>query len=153
MSETFTLQISIPSDNEGYVLLQCEHCGEFFKCTPDDVQSDEILSIYCPACGLISENYFTDDVIELANAMVRNYATDLIYKEMKKLERSLSSKNVAFKAGKKPKPTYEDPIHSSIDALEETHFPCCNRSAKIQPILKMSAGFCPFCGVINFADE
>lgn len=153
MDDTVTFKISIPSDDEGYVLLQCEYCGEFFKCTPDDIRSEELLNIYCPACGLVSENYLTEDVIELAEAMAQNCMNDLIHNTMKKWERTLSSKYVKFKAGKKPKPVHENPIHSSIDALEETNYHCCNRSAKIQSILKMSASFCPFCGVIHFADE
>ena len=79
MSDTVTFEISIPSDNDGYVLLQCENCGEYFKCTPQDVESDEILNIYCPSCGLISESYFTEDVIQLANAMITNYIQDTLY--------------------------------------------------------------------------
>jgi hypothetical protein len=30
-----TFEISIPADNDGFVLLQCPYCGEFFKITPD----------------------------------------------------------------------------------------------------------------------
>lgn len=30
----------------------------------DDIQSDEVIDIHCPLCGLISDNYFTEDVIE-----------------------------------------------------------------------------------------
>ena len=26
-----TFEISIPSDEDGYILLQCEPCGEYFK--------------------------------------------------------------------------------------------------------------------------
>lgn len=150
MSDTVTFEITIPPDNEGYVLLQCQHCGEFFKCTADDVESEEVLNIYCPSCGMISENYYTDDVIELANAKVQNYAMDMIYNMFKKYEKSTSSEYVQFKAGKKPEHEYERPIYSTIEDLEEKKYTCCNRTAKIKPIIKMSASFCPFCGVIDF---
>lgn len=30
LSDTVNFEITIPSDNDGYILLQCEHCGEFF---------------------------------------------------------------------------------------------------------------------------
>ncbi len=154
MSDTVKFEISIPPDSDGFVLLQCEHCGGFFKCRPSDIEDDGILNIYCPSCGLISEHYWTDDVYELANAMMENYVNDYIFDTLKKMERSLSkNKFVTFKAGKKPEPEYESPIYSSIDALEEKSFACCDRSAKIKPILKMSACYCPFCGVITFEDE
>ena len=31
MSDEINMTISIPTDDEGYVLLQCEHCGIYFK--------------------------------------------------------------------------------------------------------------------------
>ena len=154
MSDTEKFEISIPTDEDGFVLLQCEHCGEYFKCTPSDVEDEKVLNIFCPSCGLISDNYLTEDVINLAMAIVTNYANDKIYDIFKSLERRNSSKSlVKFKAGHKPKHEYENPIYSSIDQLEEKHFVCCNRNAKINPILKMSASYCPFCGVITFENE
>ena len=153
MSDNITFEISIPSDDDGYILQQCEHCGSFFKCTAKDLKDDEILNIYCPSCGLISDNYLTEDVIELANAKIENYVSDMIYDSFKKLEKSSSKSLVKFKAGKKPKQKTENPIRSGIDELIEKHYLCCNRSAKIKPILKLSGSYCPFCGVISFADE
>lgn len=152
MSDVTTFEISIPPDDDGYILLQCEHCGSFFKCTSKDLEDDEILNIHCPSCGLISDNYWTEDVIELAQAKVENYAMQMIYDSFKQLERH-SSKNFKFKAGKKPKPKSENPIHSGIEALVEKQYMCCKRRAKIKPILKMSGSYCPFCGVITFGDE
>lgn len=153
MSDVVTFNISIPSDEDGFVLMQCEHCGEFFKCTPADIESDEILYIYCPNCGLISDSYITDDVRELADTIAQNYANDLIYDFMKGLEKKFSSSMVKIKAGKKPNHERENPIYSVVDDLVERHFACCNRSTKINPLLKMSASHCPFCGVITFEDE
>ena len=66
--EDFRMEISIPADDEGYVLLQCPKCGEKFKLTPTDIESDEVEDIYCPLCGLTSESFWTDDVFELAQA-------------------------------------------------------------------------------------
>lgn len=148
---TEIFQISIPTDDDGYILLQCEHCGEFFKLTAHDCDNDEILHVVCPGCGLESQSYITQDVLDLALAMVKNYAMDTIYDAFKDLERS-SRKNsmVKFKAGKRPEHEPENPIHSGIQALQEIHFPCCHHSAKIRPLLKMTGCYCPCCGVKNF---
>ena len=88
MSNTVSFEISISPDNEGYILLQCQYCGSFFKCTAKDLNDDEILNIHCPSCGLISDSYLTEDVIELAHAKSENYVMDLIYDSFKELERS-----------------------------------------------------------------
>ena len=48
-------------------------CGELFKLKPSDFKDDSIFEVYCPACGLVSDSYVTDDVIELGMAMAENY--------------------------------------------------------------------------------
>lgn len=84
MSDEINMTISIPTDDDGYVLLQCEHCGTYFKGTPSDLEDDRVLHIFCPSCGLISENYVTEDVFELAMKMVTNAVNDMVYNEFKK---------------------------------------------------------------------
>lgn len=153
MSEV-QFKISIPSDDEGYILLQCAYCGELFKCTADDIEDENLLDLYCPNCGLVSENYLTEDVIELAMNKVENYAMDMIYDTFKKLEEKNKSNSLMnIKVRKRHRHKSEDPIRSGIEALTENEYKCCDKIAKIKPLLKMSASYCPFCGVIKFADE
>lgn len=144
------MEISIPTDDDGYVLLKCPQCGNFFKIAPADYKDDSVLSIYCPSCGLSSDNYITEDVLELALAMAKNVAMDLIYDKMKKWEKQFSKGIITFKVGNKSKPEPENPIRSSIEALTITHFRCCNRNAKIKPMLRLAGCYCPFCGVKEY---
>jgi predicted RNA-binding Zn-ribbon protein involved in translation (DUF1610 family) len=152
MSDT-TFEISMPTDNDGYVLFQCPNCGEYFKITPSDYEAETNLENFCPACGLAGENYITEDVIDLAMVIAQNYANDLIYNEMKKWERKFNKGMVTFKAGKKPKPEYENPIRAGIETLSITSFTCCRQKAKIKPLLKFTGCYCPFCGVKNYEVE
>ena len=154
MSGETQLSISIPTDDDGYILLKCKHCGTFFKETVSDLQDDGVLNIFCPSCGLISDSYITDDVLELAMKMTRNLFNDMIYDTFKDFERH-NKKNsmVKFKSGKKPRHEVEDPIRSGIETLEISTFPCCKRTAKIKPLLKMTGAYCPFCGVKNYEIE
>ena len=153
MSGEIRMEIPIPVDDDGYILLQCSHCGTYFKGIPADIEDDGVLDLYCPSCGLISETYVTEDVLELAMAMMENVAMDMVYDQFKQLERSFKKGSVTFKAGKRPKRVYENPIYSGIEALEIAAFPCCKRNAKIKPLLKMSGCYCPFCGVKNYEVE
>lgn len=151
MSDDFHMTISIPTDDEGYILLKCEHCGTFFKATPSDIEDDGVLNLFCPSCGLTSENYITEDVIELAMKKVKNKVNDMIYDAFKDLERhNKRNSMIKFKAGKRPRHEVEDPIRSGIEALEITTFACCNRTAKIKPLLRMTGAYCPFYGVKNY---
>lgn len=154
MRDEIRMTIPIPTDDEGYVLLKCQHCGTLFKLAPSYFKDDGVLHIFCPSCGLTSETYITEDVIELALKMAKNVAGDLIYNAFKDLERHNKRNSIIkFKAGKRPKHEPEDPIRSGIEALEITMFPCCGRTAKIKPLLKMTGAYCPFCGVKNYEIE
>lgn len=150
MSSDVSISISIPADADGYVLLQCEHCGTFFKILADSFRDDSILDIYCPCCGLISDDYFTDDVMELATAVAQNYMMGIIYEEFKKMERSSKNSFVRIKAGKKPTLKSENPVRIGIDNLRISRFSCCNRSVKVKPLLRMTGCYCAYCGVKEY---
>lgn len=68
--------------------------GEYFKITAEDCNSDGILRLVCPACGLESENYFTQDVVDLALTIIKNYVMDEIFNAFKDLEKSASGKKI-----------------------------------------------------------
>ncbi len=147
MSDELSFEIEIPTDNDGFVLLQCPLCGEFFKLAPADIKADDVLEIWCPNCGLKSENYITDEIRDLALRMAKNHVQDMIHRQMKELERKTRGGLISFKAGHTPTAEYEPPVIPGIDELEVQNYPCCKRQAKISPSVKLTGGYCPFCGV------
>ena len=149
--EDTIIKISIPSDDEGFVLLQCPLCGIYFKLRPSDYEDDSVLYVYCPSCGLSSDNYMTNEVIELAHNIASNYAMDVLFEEFKELERkTANNRMISFKAGSKPRSLSEEPIKSSIEAMTILDFNCCNKQIKTKPLLKMTGCYCPFCGVKEY---
>lgn len=140
-------EIAIPADNDGFALLQCNLCGEFLKLKPSDVQSDEVLNIWCPVCGLISDGYFTQDVIDLALKMATNMANDLLFDSLKDMQKNFNGGLISMKISKKPAKEIESPIVSGIEALEIQKYSCCKKQAKIKPLVKMFGSYCPYCGV------
>ena len=153
MIDENAIRIKLPCDADGYVLLRCERCGEYFMLTPSDIEDEGTIWIFCPSCGLTSENYLTPDVMELASTISRNYANDYIYNSFKELERKTKNSIISFKAGKKPHHEEERPIKSGIESFEKASFACCKRSAKIRPVFKFAGGYCPFCGVKDYEIE
>ena len=145
MSESIG-KIAIPSDEEGFTLLQCALCGEFFKLQAGDFEAEDVIEIWCPCCGLKSDTYFTKDVINLALKKTENYAIDIIYDEFKKLERKSRHSLVSFKAGKRPKHREEYPIQNGIENMEKKEYLCCKREAKLKPLYKVCGSYCPYCG-------
>ncbi len=153
MAENYVMSISVPTDEDGFLLLQCEHCGTFFKATPSDIEDDGVLDMFCPSCGLTSTQYLTEDILELAQAMVTNRIMDAVHKQFKTLERQTRKGPISFCAGKAPVHEHENPIYSGIEALDIVTFPCCKRTAKIKPLLRMTGCYCLFCGVKNYELE
>lgn len=150
MSDIINFKISIPTDNEGFLLMKCPICGELFKLKPSDFEDDRIFDIHCPACGLVSDNYVTDDVVELAMIMVENYVSELICKELKEMEKK--SKGLFKVTGKQERQT-EEPIKLRIESLQKKMYACCKMEAKTKPILIMSGSYCPYCGVKDYGIE
>lgn len=140
-----SIEVSIPADENGFILLQCPKCGEYFKLPASDIQSNELRDIYCPLCGLASDSYWTDDVIKLAQAKALNYVLDNLYDEMKKLERSTRNSIIKIQANK---PDYEEEIgiKSTVDAGKIVKFDCCDKKAKIRHLLDYCGCYCPYCG-------
>lgn len=141
------LEISIPSDKDGFCLLQCPLCTRFFKLKPVDIEAEDVIRICCPNCGIKSDNYFTEDVVDLALAMTENIMIDEIFNTFKKFERKNKSKNMSIKINNKPSHRHENPIIAGIELLDIQKYKCCKKEAKVKPIVKLVGSYCPFCGV------
>lgn len=149
MDGYINIEIPIPADNEGYVLLKCPLCGEMFKLMVSDIEDDSQLNIWCPSCGLVSESYLPEDVIELAERLIQNFTTDMLNAFAKDIENIFKNNSfVKSKTISNLKKEATDPIAIKIENLEEQTFKCCHKSAKILPSLKFAGCYCPFCGEV-----
>lgn len=147
------IEIEIPADNDGFILIKCALCGEYFKITAGDYNKG-ISDLCCPSCGLKSDSYFMfDDVMELAAVKVKNAALDVFHKEMKKWEQKSRGGLVQFKAGNKPKEQYESPLQESFEAMSVHKCKCCGQSVKMNPLLKMAGCYCSFCGELDIMKQ
>lgn len=151
--DDYNVKIEIPKDDEGYSLLQCPNCGEFFKLTPSDVTDEGIIEIYCPSCGLMGENYITEDVLELAYKKIKNKVNNDTYLQFKAIEHECKNSFVKFKVSKPPENECEDQLHSGIEAFQIATYNCCHKTSKIKPLLIITGSYCPFCGVKNYEVE
>lgn len=137
--------ISQPTDSDGYALLQCPLCNEYFRLSADDFKSDESFDIWCPSCGFISENYLAESVKEHAIKIAEN-AFDDILKEFGK-----SSKKSRFKVKTKRKHSV-DSVTDRFNEFELIKYNCCNITAKVNPILIITGSYCTYCGEVKDAD-
>lgn len=152
--KSHTITVSIPADNEGYVLMKCPQCGELFKLKVSDIHDDGVMDIHCPGCFFASyrtNDFITDDVQQHVETLAKNYAGELINGMMKELDKSLKS-NKFIKVKRTQEIREEIPIHlfSSVDSLKPAYCPNCGKYAKVKALLRDSAYKCPLCGVKNY---
>lgn len=145
-----TTSISIPSDEDGFVLLQCHLCGEYFKLLARDFNEEGIINIWCPYCGLNGKQYSSKEAIEIGIKIAENEINEIIYNTFKKIEKETKGSLIQFKCNKKPVLKDIPSIKVRIDKLELQNYKCCGSVAKIQPISKMCGSYCPICGGINY---
>lgn len=144
-------EISIKSDNDGFILLQCSLCGEFFKLLASDLNDESTLNIWCPYCGLNGKKYYTDEVLDISMKIAKDEANNIIYNSLKELERKTrNNKFMTFKCRKEPEKEVITPIKPGIENLEIIKYECCNIRAKIKPISIESGSYCPLCGGAKF---
>ena len=142
--------ITIPTDEDGFVLLQCHICGEYFKLLASEINDDSTINIWCPYCGLNGKQYAPKEVLENAIKIAENEFNEIVHNAFKKMEKETKNSPLKFKSTGKPNLKDIPPIKVKIDKLELQNYKCCNSMAKIQPISKMCGRYCPICGGINY---
>jgi len=148
MSEV-VFKITVPSDDDGFITLQCPFCNDRFKLTVTDLEREDIIEIFCPYCGLRHQHsyFLRDEVIEQAYIIAENHAKSLINQWAKDLERSFQgNKHIKFKAGK-PLRMEDDKTLFEQEELEITNLQCCRITVKSRPLNKVIGVYCPCCGI------
>lgn len=130
-----TVRIEIPLDADGFVDLQCPHCGERFRLRPEDYSTDEVPKVFCPSCGLPQDIHYSDEIMAYAESVAKG-----------KAERLLARKLGAF-GNVRIRPEHIGGPPEPTDAtLEDVAMTCCGRHAKINPLTAFTAPYCPYCG-------
>lgn len=131
------MQVSFPTDSDGFFSQECPSCGQRFKVIFGE-GSEEPIS-YCPYCGFNGKDcWYTPEQVKHIEAVAVNA---VVAPELKKLERQ--SKGI-FKINmnsdwQKPSP----PPMDAEDPFDIIRFPCCNETVKVTPHEQL---FCIICG-------
>ena len=131
------MEISLPTDTDGFLSQECPSCGLRFKVTFG--QGSEAPISYCPYCGYEGANcWHTQEQVNYIQAVAINIA---LMPELKKLKLA-SGGLLKFNM----KSDISNPTAPPIEADEPMtvlHFPCCNESIKVE---RYERHFCIICG-------
>lgn len=148
--EDLRLKVTVPSDEDGYVLFRCPHCGELFRIAVDYCEDDSILDIHCPLCGIAAGNFLTEDVVDLALTKATNVLMPELEKLLKKELSGTRNSFASFSVKTNHNEKIETPIRQTIEAHKKVTCRDCNRMSKVSYALAMSSYTCPYCGIGQF---
>ncbi|PFE70769.1 hypothetical protein CN316_11375 [Bacillus cereus] len=140
-------KINIPTDCQGFYSLSCPYCHENFKVQAGDIDSEEVLELYCPICGLTADNskFTPPEVLEHAMTIAMNYAQNEIFNVFKGSSKNLKGSGIHMSINK---PKEEVPsLLVEDENLEQVELNCCNKIIKLNVAQIATIVYCPFCGV------
>lgn len=129
------------------MLMQCPRCGGYFKIGSDDFEADDVFELWCPMCGMKSDSFFPNEVVELAKAKALNQFTGDFEKEIAEIGRSVSQQSfIKMTVSSRLDAEREGELLPAVDAYEEVSCRFCGRAEKIRPLPKYVGCYCSFCG-------
>lgn len=145
-------EFTIQGDSDGYVTFSCPYCSSEFKLNADEFQSDDepFNELYCPYCGLSNSinSFYTDEVMEKAQAIAMNYMMDQLNKTFGSMQRSLNKHGSIIKMSFKPlEKVYVKELKDKDTVETEFKCECCNHNMKVLYCAGASKIFCSYCGV------
>jgi hypothetical protein len=135
------LEVSFPTDTDGFLSRECPSCEQLFKVVLGE-GSEQPIS-YCPYCGYNGQDcWHTRQQVDYIQAVAMNIA---LGPELEKLERQMKGLSKGFlKIDMKSNLPKPPPAPMETDnPLDILRFPCCNETIKVTP---HDHHFCIICG-------
>ena len=148
-----SITVRVPRDENGFLGRECPdpECERYFKIKPGTGLQGKDLPCHCPYCGLtgLHNRFWTPEQLQYARSVAKRQLTDVLRKELKKLEFDYKPPRGAFgiRLSSKYKPGSPVPIHYYEERSLETHIRCdiCTLEYALYGVF----AFCPDCGSHN----
>lgn len=142
------IKFSIPADKDGFVSFNCPYCGHRFKLSAAEAEAEDVISLWCPACGLQNRPsaFISKEAVEAAQILAENYVREMLNDFGRQLERQFrGSKFMKVQKGK-PIPLEADKILIEEDDLQVIRLSCCDKSMRTRTLELATGYYCPYCG-------
>ena len=144
--EDSSMEISLPTDSEGYLTQECKKCYRKFKVkyTHDSSTTSKKELTYCPYCGEIGKNgFFTRQQTEfIENSAMSKVVGPMMEKFGREIE-THSGEFLKFEVSTSYPKYAISPIES--EDLKKIYYVCCDETIKILENWDNSL-FCIICG-------
>lgn len=138
--------ISLQSDENGLVTLQCDRCKSRFKVECDYLNNELEGDICCPVCGISEElnEFWPEEITEEVEKIAMMEVQDMLQQSLK----GLNSKHFKVKTTPVPRVNRELVFNNKDYDMQQITVNCCHKAIALMPA-DITAGFyCPYCGRI-----
>jgi uncharacterized Zn finger protein (UPF0148 family) len=144
MDDSYNLQVSIPTDDDGFVRQQCPACGREFKAPVED--EELVAPGHCPYCGHQDDSWFTPEQMEQFEAQAMAAVMPELKKELDKMARDVSKSSGGLLSMEVKADEVDAPLMiPEAPDMKVVSSPCCSAVLKLEEDWNGST-FCPKCG-------
>lgn len=139
--------MSIQSDENGLITLQCDRCKTRFKVECSFMNDECEGSICCPSCGMTDSvnTFWPEEIIEGAKSAAIMEAELLIQEAFK----GLNSKYIKFKSTPVKRVDTKLSYKNKDYDMRELTVNCCQKRIALMPLDLTAGYYCPYCGRIE----
>ncbi len=139
-------KISLQSDENGLVTLQCDRCKSRFKIDCAYLNDELEGEICCPICGIDNElnTYYPEEVIEEARKIALMEAEKIIQKAFK----GLNSKHIKVKTNPINRVDSDLVFKNKDYDMQIMTVHCCEKQIGLTAADVAAGFYCPYCGRI-----
>lgn len=141
-------KLEIPLDDEGFIELECDYCGNRFRMYADDFESEEHLHFFCPVCGLVNDtsSFLCPEVIDHMHSIIENYIQKEISHAFDNAFRNQNQNGFLRFSVTGPEKIPIKELYAPSEDFEKAHCQCCDIDFKIKYLDKEIGVYCPICG-------
>ena len=146
------IEVTIYTDSDGFITMECPYCGLEFKLAAEDVNNDDspTSELFCPYCGLANDpsRFISQDTMNALMVKTSNYAADILNNALLGTARQVNRKKGLIRMEVNPIESQPEKDVKEKDGVE-TIFQCraCEHGVKVIHSAGLSKIYCPYCGV------
>lgn len=139
-------KVTLQSDENGLITLQCDRCKSRFKMECDYLNNELEGDICCPICGIPNEpnTFYPEEVIEAAQQIAMMEVEEMLQKALK----GLNSKYVKVKTPPINRVNHDLVFKNSDYDMHELTMSCCQKRIGLKATDSVAGVYCPYCGRI-----
>lgn len=144
----FSISLSIPLDDDGFIEMECDYCKNRFMLHQDVFLDISNLHFFCPICGLPNDinTFYCPEVLEAAYRKAQNFMNEIIQRQLASTIKNFNKNGFISLSLDTPQRVPEKDLYKPINDYIIFHHHCCGVDVKALEFDVQIGLYCPICG-------